>query len=61
MKLTIKEIRAAVGDDLYDTVTNCSKNRNAMVNDVVAAMSDEDVIRAFIDAGLGDSEDEDEA
>ena len=55
MKLTIQEMRKAVADDLYDTVTNCHRSRSAMVDDVVAAMSDEDVVRAFHNAELGES------
>ena len=59
MRPTIQQMRSAVADDLYDTVTNCRKSRGALVGQAVAAMSDEDVVRAFHDAELGETIDAD--
>ena len=58
MELTVEEMRRHVADDLYDTVTNNRRMRSALVDQAVARMSDEEIRKAYEDAGLGETIDE---
>lgn len=54
---TIKEIRKAVADDLYDTLTNNRNFRSRAANDIVSRMSDDEARQAYSDAGLDEDDD----
>lgn len=56
--LTIKEMRKAVADDLYDTLTNDSRYRSSIATEIVAQKSDLEVRQMYSEAGLGESIDE---
>ena len=54
----INEMREAVGDDLYDSVTNDRRTRSWLVDEFIKTKTDEEIEQMYHDAGLDDNLDD---
>jgi hypothetical protein len=55
---TITEMRKALADDIYDSLTNDRTYRSCVADRIVKDMDDTQVIQAYEDAELGSSVDD---